>query len=98
MSPMLRSVRRAGLAGLEQRGAPWRVTSEDWFRDVERLRGAYARVLGTSADAIALVPATSYGLAVAARNVAAAPGDQVLVLADEYPSNYYTWGRFCQRT
>jgi len=26
------------------------------------------------------------------------PGEQVIVLADEYPSNYYTWQRFCLRT
>jgi selenocysteine lyase/cysteine desulfurase len=59
-----------------------------------RLRGGTWRRL----DGIALVPATSYGLAVAARNLTAAPGEQVLVLAEEYPSNYYTWKRFCQRT
>ena len=44
------------------------------------------------------MPATSYGLAVAARNLEAGPGERVLVLADEFPSNYYTWRRFADRT
>jgi selenocysteine lyase/cysteine desulfurase len=98
MSPLLTAVREAGNAGLARRSEPWTVAADDWFGDVERLREAYARILGAETDGVALIPATSYGLAVAARNVTASPGDQVVVLAEEYPSNYYTWRRFCLRT
>lgn len=98
MSPLLVAVREAGDLGLARRAAPWTVTAADWFGDVERLRGAYAGILGGGSDGVALIPATSYGLAIAARNLTAAPGDQVVVLAEEYPSNYYTWRRFCLRT
>lgn len=98
MSPLLRAVREAGESGLARRAAPWRVAAADWFDDVERLRRDYAWILGARAEGVALVPATSYGLAIAARNLSAAPGDQVVVLADEYPSNYYTWRGFCLRT
>jgi selenocysteine lyase/cysteine desulfurase len=98
MSPLLGSVREAGESGLARRAAPWLIEAADWFDEVERLRGSYARILGTDADGVALIPATSYGLAVAERNVAATPDDQVVVLAEEYPSNYYTWRRFCART
>jgi selenocysteine lyase/cysteine desulfurase len=98
MSPLLHAVREAGESGIARRAAPWLVAAADWFGDVERLRLDYAEILCTGADGVALIPATSYGLAVAARNVSATPGDQVVVLADEYPSNYYTWHRFCRRT
>jgi selenocysteine lyase/cysteine desulfurase len=98
MSPLLLSVRRAGESGLARRAAPWDICSIDWFTDVERLREAVARLLGVDSDSISLVPATSYGLAVAARNLKAVLGDQVIVLAEEYPSNFYTWQRFCTRT
>jgi selenocysteine lyase/cysteine desulfurase len=98
MSPLLAEVRAAGASGLARRAAPWSVVADDWFIDVERLREAYATILGTDADAVALIPATSYGLAVAARNITAGPDDQVLVLAREYPSNYYSWRRFCLRS
>jgi selenocysteine lyase/cysteine desulfurase len=98
MSPLLRSVRDAGERAVARRAAPWRITADDWFSDVERLRELYARVLGADADGVALVPATSYGLAVAAKNLTAQPGERVIVLDDEYPSNYYTWQRFCERT
>ena len=98
MSPLLRAVREAGESGVARRAAPWLVAAADWFADVERLRRGYAGILCTGAEGVALIPATSYGLAVAARNVSATPGDQIVVLADEYPSNYYTWRRFCLRT
>ncbi len=98
MSPLLRAVREAGELGVARRAAPWLVGAADWFSDVERLRRDYAEILSAGAEGVALIPATSYGLAVAARNVSATPGDQIVVLADEYPSNYYTWRRFCQRT
>jgi selenocysteine lyase/cysteine desulfurase len=98
MSPLLRAVREAGESGLGRRAAPWLVTAADWFGDVERLRRQYAEILRTDPDHVALVPATSYGLAIAARNIQAGPGDQIVVLADEYPSNFYTWRRFCLRT
>ena len=98
MAPLLRAVRAAGEEALARRATPWRITPDDWFTDVERLRDGFARVLGADSDGVALIPATSYGLAVAARNLDAKPGEQVVVLEDEYPSNHYTWMRFCERT
>jgi selenocysteine lyase/cysteine desulfurase len=98
MSPLLRAVREAGESGVARRMAPW-LAAADWFGDVERLRRDYAGILCTGCG-VALIRATSYGLAVAARNVPVpvTPGDQIVVLADEYPANYYTWRRFCLRT
>ena len=98
MSPLLTAVAEAGKTGLARRAAPWLVTAADWFEEVERLRRSYSKILCTDASGVALIPATSYGLAVAARNVTANRDDEVLVLAHEYPSNYYTWRRFCLRT
>ena len=96
MSPLLRRVREAGERGLAARARPWEVVADDWFADVERLRAGFAAVMGVSVDGVALVPATSYGLAIAARNVQAGRGDRVVVIAEEYPSNYYTWQRYCR--
>src|SRR5437016_3964499 len=98
MSPTLHSVHAAGVDALQRRSEPWSLTAADWFPDVERLRSRFARLINASADDVALVPATSYGLATLARNLTAGPGDRVLVLAEEFPSNYYTWLRFTQRT
>lgn len=91
LAPLLHRVRAAGVAAIERRARPWTISSKEWFDDVERLRALFARIVRAERDGIALIPATSYGLAVAARNLPLRPRQRVLVLADEFPSGIYTW-------
>jgi selenocysteine lyase/cysteine desulfurase len=65
---------------------------------VEDLRRLFARLISADADGVAVIPATSYGLAVAAHNVSGAVGDRVLLIANDYPSNVYTWRTWALRT
>ena len=98
LAPQLHAVRAAGEAALERRSRPWAISSADWFGDVERLRALFAQLAGVSAEGIALVPATSYGFALAAANLPLEAGRRVLVLAEEYPSGIYTWRAATRRT
>jgi kynureninase len=98
ISPQLGAVRRAGDFALDRRARPWEISDEDWFTDVERLRSLFAQIIGASAEGVAIVPATSYGLAVAARNLRLHTGRRVLVLAEEYPSGIYTWRAAARRS
>src|SRR5450755_2662486 len=94
LAPQLRAVHAAGENGLAARATPWQIASEDWFDEVEQLRGLFARVIGADANGVAIIPATSYGLAIAAHNSTARSGDKVLLTADDYPSTVYTWRAF----
>ena len=98
MAPQLRSVREAGERALARSSQPWQIRSSDWFTDVERLRSLVARLIGGDEDGVALVPSTSYGLAVAARNLDARPRSRVLTIAGDFPSAVYTWRAFARRT
>jgi selenocysteine lyase/cysteine desulfurase len=98
LAPLLKAAVEAGAAALARRARPWRITGADWFSDAEERRGLFARLAGVDPEGVALVPATSYGLAAAAANLTARPGQRVLVLADDYPSNWHTWRRFARRT
>jgi len=91
LAPQLQAVRRAGETALGRRGRPWMISAADWFVEVERLRSLFGRLIGSSSEGVAIVPATSYGFAVAARNLPLRPGQRVLVLEEEYPSGIYTW-------
>ncbi len=93
LCPQLRTVQQAGAAAMSLRGAPWSIDAEDWFTDVERLRSLFAALVHGDSDGVALVPATSYGFAVAAANLPLHAGQRVLVLDEEYPSGIYTWRR-----
>ena len=94
LAPQLRAVHVAGKNALAARAAPWQIASEDWFDEVEQLRGLFARVIDADGDGVAIIPATSYGLAIAAHNTTAHPGDRVLLTAEDYPSTVYTWRAF----
>ena len=98
LAPTLWASREAAAAALARRAQPWRISGADWFTEAEERRSLFARLAGLDPEGVALVPATSYGLAVAAANLDAGPGRRVLVLADDYPSNRYTWQRFAGRT
>jgi selenocysteine lyase/cysteine desulfurase len=94
----LYAVRAAGMRALERRGRPWMISAADWFDDVERLRALFATILGTDAEGVAQVPATSYGFAVAARNLPLRAGQRILVLDEEYPSGVYSWRAAARRS
>ena len=98
LAPLLRASVEAGAAASARRARPWLTGGGDWFTEAEERRALFAELAGVDPEGVALVPATSYGLAVAAANLTARPGQRVLVLAGDYPSNRYTWQRFAGRT
>ncbi|MBK8741420.1 MAG: aminotransferase class V-fold PLP-dependent enzyme [Betaproteobacteria bacterium] len=91
MSPLLRSVREAGVSAIALKTRPWELTPAMFFESMETAREAFATLAGTAADNVALIPAASYGMAVAALNLPVARGQQVLLLDEEFPSTIYAW-------
>jgi selenocysteine lyase/cysteine desulfurase len=96
MAPQLRAVRDAGKAVIDWRSRPWEIRPSHFFDKVERVRILFGELVGTSAECIALVPSASYGLATAAAALPLRPGDAVLLLEGEYPSNFYIWERLAR--
>jgi selenocysteine lyase/cysteine desulfurase len=93
MTPQPRAVVEAAIGGAIRRSQPWRIAPPDFFSEVETLRAAFARQLSCSPDNIAIVPSAGYGVSCAATNLPTRPGDVILALSDQFPSNYYAWRR-----
>lgn len=93
MGPLSARVLAASQMGLERKRRPWEIDPLSFFTLADQGRDAFARLLGgaATADDVAIVPAASYGMAVAARNVPVAKGQSVIVLQDEFPSSILTW-------
>ena len=91
ISPSLRSVTDAGREGVHRKAQPWRITAPDFFDESERARELFARISGATSEYIAIIPAVSYGVAMAARNLETPSGSNIVVLAEQFPSNYYAW-------
>ncbi|GAB5534992.1 MAG: aminotransferase class V-fold PLP-dependent enzyme [Rubricoccaceae bacterium] len=98
MSPLLKSVEAAGLAGLQMKRVPTDITPAHFFDDADRIRRLFAKLVQASdvdatAQKVALIPAVSYGMATLAQNVAMEAGQSIVVLADQFPSHVYPWRR-----
>ncbi|NOZ40176.1 MAG: aminotransferase class V-fold PLP-dependent enzyme [Planctomycetes bacterium] len=63
----------------------------DWARQVNETRAAAAELIGADTDEIALVPHTTAGINLVAEGLDWQPGDNVVTLDDEFPSNIYPW-------
>jgi selenocysteine lyase/cysteine desulfurase len=96
MSPLMKPVMEAGNAGLGPKAHPWELTPDKFFTGADEFRNAAAQLIGCSADCIAIVSSASYGIATAARNLAVRKGQSILVLAEQFPSNYYSWQRLAE--
>jgi selenocysteine lyase/cysteine desulfurase len=96
MTPHSKKVTAACLDSVERRATPWQMTANDFFDDVETLRSLFASLLGSAPDNIALVPAVSYGIACAAKNLKVRKNHKILMLAEQFPSHYYSWARLAK--
>ncbi|MGD8358793.1 MAG: aminotransferase class V-fold PLP-dependent enzyme [Lysobacterales bacterium] len=91
MSPLMTAVREAGVAGLSSKAHPWEIAPADFFTGSDALRAAFAQLVNAKADDIAIIPAVSYGISTAARNVPLEGGQNVIVVEEQFPSNVYPW-------
>ena len=91
MGPLSDRVVAAGHAGLEQKMRPWEIAADDFFAPVEAMRELFAQVIGGDQDGVAVLPAVSYGVAIAAHNLDVSPRQRIVLLAEQFPSNVYSW-------
>jgi selenocysteine lyase/cysteine desulfurase len=92
MSPLLKVSEEAGFEGVKRKARPYRVTAQDFFTDVEILRGLFAQLVNAEhAKRVALIPAASYGIAIVAKNLKAKRGQNIIVTEAQFPSNVYSW-------
>jgi selenocysteine lyase/cysteine desulfurase len=90
-APLLRAAADAGRVAIRAKENPWTVTSNDFFRSVETVRDLFAGLVGCHSDCVAIIPAVSYGIALAAKNLPVQEGQSIVVLHDQFPSNVYSW-------
>ncbi len=91
MGPLPVAVSAAVSAGAVLKSSPWTYRPADFFAQIGAYRNRAARLMGADGEDIALVPSASYGLAIAAKNLPLARGQNLVVLGDQFPSNYYVW-------
>jgi cysteine desulfurase/selenocysteine lyase len=68
-----------------------------WAARIEQLRTTAARLIGAEPSEIGLVPNTTTGISLVAEGYPWREGDNVVTLANEFPSNQYPWMNLASR-
>jgi selenocysteine lyase/cysteine desulfurase len=99
LSPLAKSVEAIGIEALLRKRNPGLTTAEDFFSDTDKLRKEYAKLINTAEDKrVVVMPSVSYGMANVVKNIHLKKGDEVIVAAEQFPSNYYPWAKRCEET
>jgi selenocysteine lyase/cysteine desulfurase len=96
MSPLLKTVEKKGIEGILKKRNPAVVAPADFFSDTEKIRKEFSKLIKGQANRIVLVPSVSYGMANVVRNLKVSASDNIIVAAEQFPSNYYPWHRLQQ--
>jgi len=97
MTPLTKKQVAAGEAALKLSSHPWNLAPEGFFDKTETTRALAAEVMGVTPDDVAFVPAASYGIATAAKNLPFRSGQAILLLEEQFPSNVYEWQALASR-
>lgn len=97
LSPQLRSVEAAGMLAIASKNLPFHVQTTDFFEPAKKLRANFAQLIQThEPERIAIIPSASYGIANVANNVHLKPGENIIMVEDQFPSNVYSWQRLVE--
>jgi selenocysteine lyase/cysteine desulfurase len=91
MGPFSKAVLSAGVDSLSRKARPWKIEPSDFFTPLEAARGLFGQLIGGDAQGVAMVPSVSYGMAIAAANLPLPRAGNIVVLAEQFPSNIYVW-------
>lgn len=91
-SPSFKAIYEAGLKGLKQKNQPHTIKVSDYFEPIIELKKLFATLVDVDDyNRIATIPSVSYGIATVANNIKLNEGDEILIVDEQFPSNYYSW-------
>ena len=97
VAPLPARAQKAVLQWLDQATNEGDVVWSQWARRLEEVRARAAGLMGAKSTEIALVPNTTTGISLVAEGYPWQPGDNVVTLANEFPSNQYPWMNLASR-
>ncbi|MFK8006270.1 MAG: aminotransferase class V-fold PLP-dependent enzyme [Saprospiraceae bacterium] len=99
MSPNLKTVEEAGIQAISQKSQPWKITRSDFFDPVEKLKNTFAKLINCSdSQRVAIISSASYGIANVVKNVHASAANNIILVGEGFPSNYYSWKKLSDQT
>ena len=97
-SPSFKAIEKAGADALAKKSLPYKITTTDYFEPVTELNKLFAQLIDVDDyNRIANIPSVSYGIATVANNIKLNEGDEILLIDEQFPSNYYSWKKLADK-
>ncbi len=98
MSPLLKEVELAGHKAITKKTLPYHITGADFFENTTLLKQQFADLVAIpDYRNVAIIPATSYGIATVANNITLTSQDEVIVVSEQFPSHVYSWKKLIDK-
>ncbi len=91
VAPLPEPTRKSMQLWLDQATEQGDTVWPEWLRQLEGARANASKLIGANQSEIALVPNTTSGISIVAEGFPWEPGDNVVTMANEFPSNQYPW-------
>jgi len=93
MSPLMKTVEKAGIDGMKRKRNPANISAANFFDQTDALlRPEYAKLINVKElKRIVVIPSASYGLANVAKNLKVDHSHNIVLAGELFPSNVYPW-------
>ncbi len=98
LSASFKSVEEAGIKAVKEKSKPYLIPVTDFFDPVIKLKKLFAQLIDADDyNRIANIPSVSYGMATVANNIKLKKGDEIVLVEEQFPSNYYVWEKLATK-
>ena len=98
LSASFKSIEEAGIKAVKEKSKPYLIPTSDFFDPVIKLKKLFAQLIDAEDyNRIANIPSVSYGLSSVANNIKLNKGDEIVLIEEQFPSNYYVWEKLAQK-
>jgi selenocysteine lyase/cysteine desulfurase len=97
-SPSFKAVEQAGIDGVLEKSHPYKIGTAHYFEPVKQVKKLFTKLIDANDyNRIAIIPSASYGLATAANNIILKQDDEIILIEEQFPSNYYVWEKLAKK-
>ncbi len=92
MSPFFKKIEKIGHRAVSKKCLPFEIKGDDFFENTSKLKVLFSKLVSIpDYNNVAIIPATSYGVATVTNNIILNKGEEIIVVDEQFPSNIYSW-------
>lgn len=97
-SPSFKAVEEAGMKAVKQKSHPYGIHISHFFDPLKKVKSLFSELIECdNFERVVTIPSVSYGMANVANNIVLKETDEVVLVEEQFPSNYYIWEKLTKK-